>query len=70
MVRVSIGLISANKETPLIILVEWKVSLPDHNWDVAARHKLIPSVYAVIDTERKKKRTWPSKLLDNQVLLM
>ncbi|GBN23433.1 hypothetical protein AVEN_219086-1 [Araneus ventricosus] len=32
--------------------VEYKVSLPDHNWVVAARHKLIPSVYAGIDIQK------------------
>ena len=26
--------------------VEYRVSLPDHDWVVAAQHKLIPSVYA------------------------
>lgn len=26
--------------------VEYRVSLPDHDWVVAAKHKLIPSVYA------------------------
>ncbi|GBM34695.1 hypothetical protein AVEN_233376-1 [Araneus ventricosus] len=31
--------------------VEYKVSLPDHNWVVAARQKLIPSVYAGIDIQ-------------------
>ncbi|GBL86296.1 hypothetical protein AVEN_132017-1 [Araneus ventricosus] len=32
--------------------VEYKVSLPDHNLVVAARNKLIPSVYAGIDIQK------------------
>lgn len=44
--RVPIGLTAANKQSPLLMLVEYRVSLPDHDWVVASRHKLIPSVYA------------------------
>ena len=46
--RVPIGLTAANKQAPLLMHVEYKVTLPDHDWVVAARHKLIPSVYAGI----------------------
>ena len=31
---------------------EYKVSFPDHDWEVDARHKLIPSVYAGIEIHR------------------
>lgn len=34
--------------------LEYKVTLPDHDWVVAARHKLIPSVYAGICIEDGK----------------
>ena len=44
--RVPIGLTAANKQAPLLMHVEYRVSLPDHDWVIAARHKLIPSVYA------------------------
>lgn len=44
--RVPIGLTAVNKQAPLLMHVEYRVSLPDHDWVVAARHKLIPSVYA------------------------
>jgi len=50
--RVPIGLVAANKQSPLLMHVEYKVSLPDHDWVVAARHKLIPSVYAGIEIHR------------------
>lgn len=46
--RVPIGLTAANKQGPLLMHVEYKVTLPDHDWVIAARHKLIPSVYAGI----------------------
>ncbi|XP_065172441.1 uncharacterized protein [Atheta coriaria] len=44
--RVPIGLTAANKQAPLLMHVEYRVSLPDHDWVIASRHKLIPSVYA------------------------
>jgi len=34
--------------------VEYRIKLPDHDWVVADRHKLIPSVYAMLDIEPKK----------------
>jgi len=46
--RVPIGLTAANKQSPLLMHVEYPISLPDHDWVVAAAHKLIPSVYAGI----------------------
>ena len=33
---------AANKQSPLLMHVEYKVKLPD--WVIASRHKLIPSV--------------------------
>ena len=46
--RVPVGLTAANKQSPLLMHVEYRVSLPDHDWVVAAQHRLIPSVYAGI----------------------
>lgn len=46
--RVPIGITAANKQTPMLMHMEYKVTLPDHDWVVAQRHKLIPSVYAGI----------------------
>ena len=46
--RVPIGLTAANKQSPLVMHVEYRVKLPDHDWVVAARHHLIPSVYSAI----------------------
>jgi len=44
--RIPLGLPAANKQMPLLMHVEYKVTLPDHDFVVASRHKLIPSVYA------------------------
>ncbi|XP_041786821.1 uncharacterized protein LOC121602122 [Anopheles merus] len=46
--RVAIGVTAANKQAPLLMHMECRVTLPDHDWVVANRHKLIPSVYAGI----------------------
>ena len=47
--RVPIGTTAANKQCPLLMHVEYKVKFPDHDWVIAPRHKLIPSVYAGIE---------------------
>lgn len=44
--RVPIGVTAANKQAPLLMSVEYRISLPDHDFVVAKQHKLIPSVYA------------------------
>jgi len=44
--RIPIGLPAANKQSPFLMLMDRKVRLPDHDFVVATRHKLIPSVYA------------------------
>lgn len=46
--RVPIGITAANKQAPLLMHLDYKVTLPDHDWVVAGGHKLIPSVYAGI----------------------
>ena len=49
--RVPIGLTTANKQSPLLMHIEYRVSLADHDWVLAAGHKLIPSVYAGIQIQ-------------------
>ena len=44
--RVPLGLPAAGKQAPILMNLEYRVSLPDHDWAVGPRHKLIPSVYA------------------------
>lgn len=44
--KVPIGLAAANKQAPLLMCLEYSVRLPDHDFVIAGRHKLTPSVYA------------------------
>lgn len=46
--RVQIGVIAANKQSPILMHTEYRVILPDHNFVMANKHKLIPSVVAGI----------------------
>lgn len=46
--RVPLGIAAATRQSPLLMHMEYRVRLPDHDWAVADRHKLIPSVYAGI----------------------
>jgi hypothetical protein len=39
--RVPIGLAAENKQFPLLMRLECKISLPDHDWVSTARHKMI-----------------------------
>lgn len=47
--RVRMGLTAANKQAPLLMHVEYKMSLTDHDFLIASSHKLIPSVYALCE---------------------
>ncbi|XP_065667542.1 uncharacterized protein LOC136087861 [Hydra vulgaris] len=51
-VRVLIGITAAKKQAPLLMHLGYRVTLPDHDWVVAAKHKLIPSVYAGITIKK------------------
>ncbi|XP_051172161.1 uncharacterized protein LOC127288626 [Leptopilina boulardi] len=44
--KVPLGLPAANKQTSVLMHIEYRVQLPDHDWVIAAKHKLTPSVYA------------------------
>lgn len=50
--KVAIGVTAAHKQAPIIMHLEYKVSLPDHDWVIAARHKLTPSVYCGIEIQK------------------
>jgi len=51
--RVPIGITAAKAQAPMVMHVEYRVTLPDHDWVVGDRHKLIPSVYAGIIIKEK-----------------
>lgn len=46
--RINLGVTAAQKQSPILMHVQFRVKLPDHDWVVAEKHKLIPSVYAGI----------------------
>ncbi|CAG7734862.1 unnamed protein product [Allacma fusca] len=46
--RVPLGLPAANKQAPILMTLKYRIRLPDHDWVVATKHKLIPSVYAFL----------------------
>ena len=47
--KVPIGVTATNKQTPLIMHVDYEIRLPDHDFVKAAKHKLTPSVYAACE---------------------
>ncbi|CAF0900718.1 unnamed protein product [Rotaria sordida] len=44
--KVPLGLPAARVQAPMLMHLDYRISLPDHDWVVAPRHQLIPSVYA------------------------
>jgi hypothetical protein len=46
--RVAIGITAAKKQAPLLIHMEYCITLPDHDFVVAKSHKLIPSAIAAV----------------------
>ena len=51
--RVPLGLAAASLQAPILMHLEYKVRLPDHDFVVGNRHKLIPSVYGVCEINDK-----------------
>ena len=45
--NVPLGIAAASKQAPILIHLEYRVSLPDHAFSVGSRHKLIPSVMSL-----------------------
>ncbi|GBN75368.1 hypothetical protein AVEN_247628-1 [Araneus ventricosus] len=46
--RVPLGITAAIKQAPILMHVEYLVCLPDKDWVIAERRKLIPSIYTGI----------------------
>lgn len=57
--RVPIGLTAENKQAPLLMHMEYRVTLPNHDYVVTSKHKVIPSVYAGIQILKKNGRGKP-----------
>lgn len=46
--RVPLGMTICTKQGQILMHVQYRIQLPDHDWIIADRHKLIPSVYAIL----------------------
>ena len=55
--KVPIGLTVANKQAPMLMRMEYQVTLPDHGFVVALKHKLIPSAIGDIKFVKSKDLT-------------
>ena len=44
--RVPLGLTAATKQSPMLMHLDYRVRLADHDFTIAPKHKLIPSVIA------------------------
>ncbi|CAF1416944.1 unnamed protein product, partial [Rotaria sordida] len=44
--KVPLGLPAAKIQAPMLMHLDYRIRLPDHDWTVAPRHQLTPSVYA------------------------
>ncbi|CAG8817038.1 16017_t:CDS:2, partial [Gigaspora margarita] len=49
--RIPFGLAAANKQAPILMRVEYRVELPDHDWVVTKKHKLILSIYVILEIQ-------------------
>jgi len=52
--KVPLGFSAANKQSTIVMNMEYRVKLPDHYFVVAAGHKLIPSVIAGLEIAKGK----------------
>lgn len=58
--RVPLGLPAAHKQAPILMHTEYAIRLLDHDWVVAERHKLIPSVYAGCEIKKEVTYSGPT----------
>ena len=45
--RILLGQPAANFQAAILMHIDYKIKLPDHNFVVGERHKIIPSVYGI-----------------------
>ena len=58
--KVPLGITAATRQAPLVIMqMEYEVRLPDHDFVVASKHKLVPSVYAACEIQTTPARCQP-----------
>ncbi|CAG8471056.1 25850_t:CDS:2 [Gigaspora rosea] len=49
--RIPFGLAASNKQAPILMRVEYKMELLDHDWIITKKHKLIPFVYVILEIQ-------------------
>lgn len=49
--RICLGTHSDKKDSPILMRLEYRATLPDHDWVLAEPHKLMPSIYAAMVIE-------------------
>jgi len=47
--RIPLGLPVSQKQSAILMHMEYRVRLPDHDFPIGEKHKLIPSVYAACE---------------------
>lgn len=57
--KVPLGITAATRQAPLVMHMEYEVRLPDHDFVVATKHKLIPSVYAACEIQSASAKSQP-----------
>ncbi|GBP93249.1 hypothetical protein EVAR_62015_1 [Eumeta japonica] len=50
--RVPTGMTVAHKQSPTILYMKYRIRLPDHDWVIAERHKLMLSVYGAMRIDK------------------
>ena len=50
--RIPLGLAAANFQAPVLMHMEYKVKLIDHDFVIGPQHKLIPSVYEICEVTK------------------
>ena len=59
--RIPLGLAAANKQSPILMHLDYKIRLSDHDFVIGGRHKLIPSVYAECNVQKNGKVSYSGK---------
>ena len=54
--RVTLGLAAASLQAPILMHLDYRVRLPDHDFLIGTKHKFIPSVYGLCDIAPKDGR--------------
>ena len=57
--KVPLRITVATRQAPLVMHIGYEVRLPDHEFVVASKHKLVPSVFAACEIQTASARCQP-----------